>query len=81
MHGFTRNPGSMRKMIVALITLLERWSAGSEDFQSYLPDKRYMDEKAFFGEIIKQPTELTFQQLVELAGYVQYLVRCGKWGD
>lgn len=62
------------EMIVVLITLLERWNASSEEFRRYLPDSRYMDEKEYFDEIIKQPTELTFQQLVVLAGYVQYLV-------
>ncbi len=61
-------------MIVALITLLERWSAGPETFRCYLPDTRNLDEQALFKEIISRPTGLTFQQLAQLAGYTQYLV-------
>ncbi|MBB3355565.1 hypothetical protein FHT70_005528 [Rhizobium sp. BK049] len=63
-----------REMVVALITLLERWNAGSEAFRSYLPDKRHLDEQTLFQEIITRPTGLTFQQIAQLAGYVQYLV-------
>ena len=61
-------------MILALITLLERWSAGPETFRCYLPDTRNLDEQALFQEIITRPTGLTFQQLAQLAGYTQYLV-------
>lgn len=61
-------------MIVALITLLERWSAGPETFRCYLPDTRNLDEQALFKEIISRPTGLTFQQLAQLAGYTQYIV-------
>ena len=61
-------------MILALITLLERWSSGSGAFRCYLPDTRYIDEKALFKDIITRPTGLTFQRLAQLAGYVQYLV-------
>ena len=64
-----------QEMILALITLLHRWSSGPDaSFQSYLPDTRYIDETALFEDIITQPTGLTFEQLVQLAGYVQYLV-------
>lgn len=38
-------------MIVALITLLERWSAGPETFRCYLPDTRNLDEQARFKEL------------------------------
>jgi hypothetical protein len=62
-------------MIVALITLLDRWSAGPETFHCYLPDTRNLDEQALFKEIITRPTGLTFQQLAQLFGYTQYLVR------
>ena len=63
-----------QEMIVALITLLERWSADAGSFRCYLPDTRYIDESVLFKEIITRPTGLTFQELVLLAGYVQYLV-------
>jgi len=61
-------------MILALIALLERWSAGPETFRCYLPNTRHLDEKALFQEVITRPTGLTFQQLAQLAGYTQYLV-------
>ena len=62
------------ELIVALITLLERWSAGPSEFRCYLPATRHLDEKGLFEELITQPTGLTFEQLAQLAGYVQYLV-------
>lgn len=63
-----------RDMIVALITLLERWSAGPEPFKCYLPGGRGFNEAETFQAIITRPEALTFAQLVQLAGYVQYLV-------
>lgn len=62
------------EMIVALITMLERWSAGPGAFRSYLPDTRHLDEKRLFEELITRPTSLTLEHLAQLAGYVQYLV-------
>lgn len=64
-----------KKMVLALITLLERWSAGPDTFRCYLPDTRHLDEKALFQDILTKPTSLTFQQLVQLAGYAQFLVQ------
>ncbi len=63
-----------QEMVLALITLLERWSAGPETFCCYLPDTRYLDEQALFQDILSKPTSLTFQQLAQLAGYTQFLV-------
>jgi hypothetical protein len=63
-----------QEMILALITLLERWSSGTDTFRCYLPDKRYLDEKALFQDILTKPTNLTFQQLAQFAGYTQFLV-------
>ena len=64
-----------QEMILALITLLERWSADPDTlFRSYLPDSRYINEIELFKDIITRPTGLTFEQFAQLAGYVQYLV-------
>lgn len=63
-----------QEMILALITLLDRWSAGSETFRCYLPDTRHLDEQAFFQDLLTKPTSFTFQQLAQLAGYTQFLV-------
>ncbi|WP_368187195.1 DUF262 domain-containing protein [Aestuariibius sp. HNIBRBA575] len=63
-----------QKMVLALITLLELWSAGPETFCCYLPDTRHLDEQALFHDILTKPTTLTFQQLAQLAGYAQFLV-------
>lgn len=62
------------EMVLALITLLERWSAGPETFHCYLPDTRHLDEQALFQDILTKPTSLTFQQLAQFAGYTQFLV-------
>ena len=71
---FHRKSWLDQEMILALITLLDRWSAGPDAFRCYLPDNRYIDEKALFKDIITKPTGLTFEHLAQLAGYVQYLV-------
>lgn len=63
-----------QEMILALITLLERWSSGPETFHCYLPDTRHLDEQALFQDILTKPISLTFQQLAQLAGYTQFLV-------
>ena len=71
-----------QEMTLALITLLQRWSSGPDaSFQCYLPDTGYIDETALFEDIITQPTVLTFEHLVQLAGYVQYLVRAHGEAD
>jgi len=62
------------EMVLALITLLERWSEGPETFSCYLPDTRHLDERALFQDILTKPTSLTFQQLAQFAGYTQFLV-------
>lgn len=67
-----------QEMILALITLLERWSAGPEAFCCYLSDSRNLDEKDLFQEISSKPTNLTFQQLAQFAGYTQFLVHSPK---
>ena len=65
-----------QEMILALITLLQRWSADpNASFHCYLPDTKYIDETALFDDIITRPTGLTFEHLSQMAGYVQYLVR------
>ena len=61
------------EMVLGLITLLERWSAGPETFSCYLPDTRHLDEQALFQDILTKPTSLTFQQLAQFAGYTQFL--------
>ncbi|WP_417814408.1 DUF262 domain-containing protein [Thalassospira alkalitolerans] len=61
-------------MILALVTLLERWSERADAFRCYLPDTRNFDEQGWFQEIITRPSGLTFQQLAQFSGYTQYLV-------
>ena len=77
---FYENSWLDEKMVLVLITLLERWSEDPGKFRCYLPDKRYIDEEKLFLEIITRPTGLTFQSLALLAGYVQYIVHA-QGGD
>lgn len=63
-----------QKMILALITLLERWSAVPDTFRCYLPNTRHLNEQALFQDLITKPTSFTFQQLAQLAGYTQFHV-------
>ncbi len=53
-------------MVVALMTLLERWSAGPERFCRYLPAGRGFDEAEIFQAVITSPDALTFAQLAQL---------------
>lgn len=65
-------------MIAALTTLLVRWSVGPEPFRRHLPANQNFDELSVFKDIIAHPTKLKLDQLVQIAGYVQYLVAvCG----
>ena len=74
---FHENSWLDQEMIIALITLLERWSAGQDSsFKCYLPaGTRHIDEEELFEKIIRQPKNLIYEELVQLAGYVQYIVR------
>ena len=63
-----------RDMIVALTTLLVRWSAGPEPFRRHLPANQNFDEVSVFEDIIAQPAKLKLGQVAQIAGYVQYLV-------
>jgi hypothetical protein len=62
-------------MAVALMTLLERWSAGANNaFRSYLPQTWRLDELRLFEGITTRPERLPYDQTVQLAGYVLFLV-------
>jgi hypothetical protein len=64
-----------RDMAVALMTLLERWSAGANNtFHSYLPQTWRLDELSLFKGIATRPQLLPYDQTVQLAGYVLFLV-------
>ncbi len=64
-----------RDMAVALMTLLERWSAGANNgFRSYLPQTWHLDEQRLFEGITTRPERLPYDQTVQLAGYVLFLV-------
>ena len=63
-----------RQMAFALVTLLERWSTGPDKLRCYLPDVRHVNEEELFQQVLTRPTNLTFHQIVQVFGYVQYLV-------
>ncbi len=56
-----------------LITLLDAWSGESGDFTQFLPDKRCSDEKDILEKILEEPTSLDYDDLLQLAAYVQFL--------
>lgn len=62
-----------QKMVTGFIILLERWSAGQDKFHRYLPDNEHLDEFELFTDIIARPSGLTFEGLVQFAGYLQYI--------
>ena len=64
-----------RDMAVALMTLLEQWSAGSDNtFRAYLPQTWRLDELDFFKDLTTRLERLRYDQTVQLAGYVLFLV-------
>jgi len=62
-----------RQFSETLILLLEAWSGGDGEFERQLPDTRYFDEFDIFSSVVKDPTTLDFDELVQLTAYVYFL--------
>lgn len=72
---FNRKGWLDREMAVALMILLERWSAGAnKSFHSYLPESWHLNEQHLFDGITTRPERLPYDQTVQLAGYSLFLV-------
>ncbi|MDP3517737.1 MAG: DUF262 domain-containing protein [Pseudohongiella sp.] len=56
-----------------LITLLEVWCENKSEFSCQLVNETYFDEKAIFKKILEDPTALSYEEIVQLAAYAQYL--------
>lgn len=62
-----------RKFSEALILLLETWSSGQENPSKLLPDRQYYDEEEMFSKAIIEPTSFSFEELLQVSGYVEFL--------
>jgi len=56
-----------------LFVLLEAWSKVGAEFTSYLPNAHYFNEEKLFTKIVKEPTTLSFTELVQFVGYVAFM--------
>ena len=56
-----------------LVELLEAWSSDEINFRKHLPNTRYFDEVSLFKKAIKEPTNLSSSELVQLKGYVVFV--------
>lgn len=55
------------------ITLLETWSAEGSELARQLPNGRYFDEMAVFDKLLSDTTSLSYEEIVQLAAYAQFL--------
>lgn len=56
-----------------LIALMDAWSSKPGEFAPLLPDARYFDEEAVLEKVMNEPTTLGYDELVQIAAYVQFV--------
>ncbi len=57
-----------------LIDLLDVWSNWSNSFSPILPDDKYFKEEKVLEKILNEPTSLRYEDLLQIAAYIQFLV-------
>ena len=62
-----------RTLSECLFLLLETWSDGEPNFATQLPDARFFDEVALFTKAIREPTNLSFIEIVQFTAYVEFI--------
>ncbi len=73
-YHFFHEPGWLDVSFAeTLVTLLDKWSGQPGGFAPLLPDGRYFDEGAVLEKVLKKPSSLGYDELVQLAAYVQFL--------
>lgn len=60
---------------LALIRLLEMWSAANGSLATVLPSTRYFDEKKMFDAITEGSRSLSYTDIVQFAAYVKFVVK------
>ncbi|GAH65015.1 unnamed protein product, partial [marine sediment metagenome] len=58
---------------LAIIHLLDSWSAKTGTLSGLLPDIRYFDEKAFFDEVALNGANLSYTEIAQFAAYVGFI--------
>ncbi|MCY4275550.1 MAG: DUF262 domain-containing protein [Gammaproteobacteria bacterium] len=64
-----------------LVLLLEAWSGDGNSFRTYLPDTRHCDEEFLFKKAIKEPTSLSFAEIIQFVGYIVFMREHRALGD
>jgi hypothetical protein len=63
------------RLIRTLISVLDSWSAGSEDFNPHMRDTDYFDAAATCRQVTRGSTQLTYELLVKFHAYSAFLAR------
>jgi hypothetical protein len=63
------------RFTLAIIHLLDAWSAESGKLSTLLPDSRYFDEAAIFKKIVSSGANLSYLEIVQFAAYVGFVTR------
>jgi hypothetical protein len=58
---------------LAIIHLLDAWSAESGKFELLLPDSQYFNEPAIFNKIVSNGANLSYMEIVQFAAYVIFI--------
>ena len=59
---------------LALVGLLDAWTARDGELCQLLPDTRYFDETSFFNKIIDDGANLSYVELVQFVAYAKFIL-------
>ncbi|KAB0488821.1 DUF262 domain-containing protein [Pseudomonas psychrophila] len=76
-HTFDDNGWLDEAFSDTVVLLFEAWSSNAAGFCSLLPDTRYFNDREFFKAACTDPFKLSYTQLVQFSGYVQFVATHG----
>lgn len=76
-HTFDDNGWLDKAFSDTVILLFDAWSSNAGSFCSLVPDTRYFNDREFFKAACTDPFKLTYTQLVQFSGYVQFVAMHG----
>jgi hypothetical protein len=62
-----------RNLLETLIAVLDGWCGGLGGIRTHLLDTAYFDERRIFEKVIKNSTELSYEELVQFHAYCAYV--------
>ncbi|MGV8863210.1 MAG: GmrSD restriction endonuclease domain-containing protein [Pseudomonas sp.] len=76
-HTFDDNGWLDKAFSDTVVLLFEAWSSNAAGFCTLIPDTRYFNDREFFKAACTDPFKLSYTQLVQFAGYVQFVATHG----